>query len=133
MANSRYKNVRDQLITDLETTSITAAYTSPPRDKPGDPYAELTMTPAETQTPGEGVDDYVHELTVWITARTEDTVQKAVEEVYALWRTQAKITALNALGVIDINPTGSEPGVKYARNADVTGSVKFSVTIRYYH
>jgi len=97
-----------QLITELETTSIEAAYDGTITKKGKYPNASVYIgTLTRTYTDLTQTMDLTGNLVIAIEAKTVEEGRLAVEEVLGLFLPLS--TALSTLGVILINPSTAEP------------------------
>jgi len=95
-----------QILTDIETTSINAAYQGSVSGRDSNtPYAEVAIAGGDIDHTLTQVVEPSYIVSVSIFAGSYDELTTAIEELVELYDSGAKITALQALGVLIIYST----------------------------
>lgn len=126
--------IKAQLLVDIETTSIVAAFDGlGPTECKDYPYAELAMVQSTTDLNITQVYDRVFAITLWIVGTSPEQVELAIEELSRLWCNQARLGVLQLLGVVLIVCTGQgSPLPLYGSTTNqFQGTVDYEMRVRY--
>ena len=124
-----------QIVTDIETTSIVKCYIGEAsRTAIAYPRAELFLGSGEIEEFLTDVVDRPMPFMLLIKGKTQEQTELAMQELFLLYRSSAKLTVLKALGAINIFATTPSPAEIYAGSATqqpIMASIEFEMLIRY--
>lgn len=125
--------IKTQLITDIETTSITQAFDGIGGDCTNYPFAEMYLGSAETDNTITSVVDRIYgSMQVMVTANDADEIETVLEELEVLWYSTAKLAALQAIGVVMIYNAGvAGPLESDNETTELIGVADFVLRVRY--
>ena len=122
-----------QLITDVETTSITDCVHGMDTSSTKSPRAEIHLGSGSTDHDMTSVIDRTINMVVVVYGQTHEQTELALEEIIKLWRNAAKLAVLQALGMTILASTGvwSPPVYSSETQTPYMGDIEFSMTVRY--
>jgi len=126
--------IKTQLITDVETTSISKCVAAITSEKINYPFAELLVFGGgDISFDMTQVLDREFSFTVSVFAHSEEECELAMQELILLWTNAAKLAVLNALGVLLISPIRHYPAIMLSgtKQQPIMGEVEFTMTVRY--
>lgn len=130
------QNILDKLQEQvMDGTSVSVCDTAWRTGTTNYPHAELIVFGGETDDDVSSVIDDKYGIMFRIRSNSREGVQIALEEIQVLWKdtTNALFKALNALGLINIQPVFISPATAFAGSTSVPseGSIQFLMTVRY--
>ena len=119
----------------MDETSVSVCDTAWRTGTTNYPHAELIVFGGETDDGVSSVIDNNYGIMFRIRSNSRDGTQIALEEIQVLWKDTRNelFTALNALGLINIQPVFISPATAFAGSTTVPseGSIQFLMTVRY--
>lgn len=127
---SQLGTIKAQIATDLETTSLVAAFNTLGEENATRPFATFIIGGADIDYDCNYVMDNHHEMSIEITGSTEDGVDEVLEEIQKLWMNSTAFNTLRGLGVLDITPLSKTCAIEDKGDQAYYGFIQFRLVIR---
>ena len=119
----------------MDNTSVLVCNTAWRTGSSNYPHAELIVFGGETDDDVSSVIDDKFGIMIRVRSNSREGVQLALEEIQVLWKdtTNELFSALNTLGLINIQPVFISPATAFAGSTTTPseGSIQFLMTVRY--
>jgi len=95
------------------------------------PFAVLTFGTGEFISDINNTLDMSVDVYIALHGQGRDNIDELAESIQKLWYNSTNFTALSALGVISINPTGRDTPGEFNTQKDVMSIIVFEMEVRY--
>ena len=127
--------IKTQMISDIESTSVEKAFDGfAATDCRNYPYAQIAIVSSDMNPYMTSVFDRIFRVTVWITAKTAEAVEGAIEELSRYYLDPTRHGVLQSLGAVVMLCTGQSTAIQVAgmTEKEFYGSVDYELRMRYF-